>query len=187
LASKPKPTKGRKPDKRHVWLSEELGTSLVAESAFSTDPQALCARYNVSTITLERWRKKVAADERLAEVVAQKTKALDEVWEAGLRSTARELIAALAHHAHLALKADKFDPDMVHKLAGALKIVNDAAVTRGMVLLGQPAPNARTNKTAAKDAAVGDRASSGAVSTVGAGGNAAGAAPTAPTGGDPVH
>jgi hypothetical protein len=188
LTSKTKARRPRKRDKPHVWLSEELAVSLVAESAFSTDPHALCARYNVSTITLERWRRKVAEDARLGALVAEKRKALDEVWECGLRSTARELIAALAHHAHLAMKADKFDPDMVHKLAGALKIVNDAAVTRGMVLIGQPAPNARKNQAAAKDAGLGDRAPSGAVPAGrdGAGSPVAGA-PATPAGDPPVH
>lgn len=180
-------TKPRKPDKQHVWLSDELGTSLVAESAYHPDQLALCQRYNVSTRTLERWRVKVAADERLAALVVEKQKLHAEVWEVGLRETARELISALNHHARLALKAERFDPDMVHKLAGALKIVNDAAVTRGMVLLGQPAPNARKNPPAAKDAGLGDRTSSGAVPAGRDGAGAGSPAAATPADRDPVH
>lgn len=169
--------------KQAVHLSDELATSLVAEAERTTDLPGLLRRYNVTERTYRRFVERVAADGQLAALVTEKRKQLAEVWDAGLRVTADLLMQALQHQARLCMQADRFDPAMVHKLAGALKIVNDAATTRGMVLV-QPPATSRKDSLAAKDAGLGDRASGGALSG-GRDGAGGGAGPTSV--GDPVH
>lgn len=157
----PKTPKARKADKPHIWLSDELKTSLVAEAKWCPDPRALCAKYSVSKRTLERARTEVSRDAQLQAVVAEKEKLHAEVWGVGIRETARDLFNALQHHARLALQATAFSGDMVHKLAGALKVLNDAAALRSMVKPDGRVQDNRSSQAAGKNPAMGARAGSG--------------------------
>jgi hypothetical protein len=113
-------------------LSDELLASMIAEADFVRDIGAHCRRYGVSWATFNRWRNKAKEDDSpLKALVAEKRKLHDDVWEEGSKRTVRMLLMAIEHHAELALAMSEFAPDAIHKAAGALKILNDAAALRG--------------------------------------------------------
>lgn len=117
-----------------MWLSDELGTSLVAEALFSTDPAALCARYGVSTKTLERWKARCSSDQKLAAVVSKKKNAQREEWE---DEAVRFMRRGLRKLDELVDKAAVTD---MRNVSGAIHLVGNLLVASG-VLRGKPLPN----------------------------------------------
>jgi hypothetical protein len=174
----------RNPDKRHVFLSDELGTNLVAEAAFSLDIPALCRAYGVSLKTLERWKVRCSSSPALTEEVSRKKSALQTEWSARAVLTLNELLITMRWQAQQ-VRSKEYAPGDMRETAGAVKLLGEVLQTQEFIpgLRG-----IRQNQAPAAAGGVGDRAGRGSEPARRAGAPAAGGSsgPAAPTG-QPQH
>ena len=87
-------------------------------------------KYEVSVKSVEGWRSRLSTDERLREFFLNKKAQQDKEW-------AHEIPAAIASCIQYLKKAsqecDCKDPDAVHAIAGALKIMSEVSMTREVI------------------------------------------------------
>jgi hypothetical protein len=167
---------GRKPDKTHVWLSEEMATSLVAEieSSLPTQRNVIRERYGVHEATLTRWiqrvygngRKGSAGDERLRALVEEKKLGLRKHWEEQAVRAHRLILEAMADQAVKALTLSSFDPHAMHSLAGGAKLLGELLIGDRLIPSGQPR-NSSQNPSVGTGQRLGPRAPSGGSATSG--------------------
>lgn len=120
-------------------LNYERAATVLAEAAFTNDPTA-SQRHGISLRTLERYRSRLRTDEKLAAFVAAKKVALEREWANELAPAIREAIHFLQRAAR---EADPGDPNAIHAVAGALKILSEVSMTREVInarLAGQDRP-----------------------------------------------
>jgi hypothetical protein len=125
----------------------DLKAEILAESILLGD-DTTCQRYKISPRTLYRYRAELPKNMFLAEKVSQKKASLEQAWAATIPAAAR---AAIEFLARAACQADPRDPEAIHAVAGALKILAETHVTlRGLDVIlaaygaradaAQPAP-----------------------------------------------
>jgi len=107
---------------------ERAGAAL-AEAAFYGDTQA-AEHFGISIRSIQRYRKRLKEDDKLASVVVEKKRILEEAWADELPGA----IGSAVEFLHRAGKeADPTDPDAIHSVAGALKILSQVAMTRKVI------------------------------------------------------
>lgn len=104
----------------------ERAAQVLAEADLLGD-QEVSRRYGISVRSIKRYRARAHNDPKLALYVSEKKTVLAQEWAAELGPAIREAIAFL-HRA--AQKADPENPQAIHAVAGALKILADVAMTR---------------------------------------------------------
>jgi len=85
---------------------------------------------NISTRTLQRYRKLMETDDHLARLVHQKKTVIECEWAHQIAPTLR---AALAYIQRAAASLDTRDPEALHAMAGALKLVNEAGLAMRVI------------------------------------------------------
>lgn len=107
---------------------ERAAAALV--DALLTNDRAAAEKYGVSRKSIEGWRLRLAEDDVLREFFANKKAEQDRAW-------ANEIPAALASCIDFLRRAanecDPRDPDAVHAVAGALKIMAEVVMVREIV------------------------------------------------------
>ncbi len=104
----------------------ERAAQILAEAAVLGDKEAI-ARHGVALRTLQRYRRRLSEDEKLARLVAEKKAVLEREWASELAPAIREGIRFLQKAAR---EADASDPAAIHAVAGALKILSEIALTK---------------------------------------------------------
>jgi len=127
-------------------VSNERMARVIAESMYHGD-RVVAERYGISLRTLQRYRRRYAdGDPDLAALVAQKKAALEREWASELAPAIREAIDYLRRAAR---DADTHDPNAIHAVAGALKILSEVALTREVLsarLAAQDRPYSTENR-----------------------------------------
>lgn len=104
----------------------ELASTVLVEAAYQGDDVA-AKKYGVSVRSVRRWRKRIDEDERLASFVRIKKDRMEQRWADELPSAIR---ASITYLQNAAQEVNKRDPDAIHAVAGALKILSDVALTK---------------------------------------------------------
>ena len=87
-------------------------------------------RENITVRTLQRYRQRLDTDATLSRLVAEKKARLESEWANEIAPTLR---AALAFLQRAATALDPSDPEAVHALAGAFKLVNEGHQTMRVI------------------------------------------------------
>lgn len=107
----------------------ERASRALAVAALEGDETA-AQRENLSVRTLRRYRARLEEDTTLAELVRQKKARLESEWANEIAPTLR---AALQFLRRAAGKLDPSDPEAVHAVAGAFKLVNEGHQTMKVI------------------------------------------------------
>lgn len=92
--------------------------------------RAACDKHEISLRSLQRYRQKLDGDPELSQVVAQKREIQDKAWGDEIPAAIASCITYLKGAAQ-ACKSD--DPDAVHAVAGALKILSEVSMTKQVI------------------------------------------------------
>lgn len=99
---------------------------VLVTAAYQGD-KAAAQRFEITTRTVENYRARLATDPALSDLFARKRKLVEADWSAELPSAIRASVAFLAR---AAATADPADPDAIHSVAGALKILSETAAAK---------------------------------------------------------
>jgi transposase-like protein len=95
--------------------------------AVNGDPDATCSRHGITRRTLQRWRKSLkVGDTELSRNVAEKKRALDDAWAEKIPGC---LSACVEYITEAASQVLRTDPQAIHAVAGAMKLVSEVAAT----------------------------------------------------------
>lgn len=110
-------------------LNTERAAAILADAALNGDEVA-AARWGVSTRVIRRYRLLVETNQELAASFHQKKAELERAW---IERAAVALIAAVEFLTRAAREADPRNPEIIHAVAGALKILNEAILTSQVI------------------------------------------------------
>lgn len=86
----------------------------------------ICARHGISIRTLQNYRKRLESDDELARICAEKKAVAIESWSQEVPAAMRASVDFLRRAAE---SGDPSDPQMVHSIAGSLKMLSEVAAT----------------------------------------------------------
>jgi len=104
----------------------DLAATVLVEAAYSGDNVA-AQKYGKSVRTIQRWRRRMAEDRHLSSFVAQKKAQAEREWAKELAPAIR---AAIEFVQRAAQHMEPADPEALHAMAGALKILTEVAMTK---------------------------------------------------------
>lgn len=107
-------------------LDYDRVASVLVEAAFFGDSQA-ANRWGITERTVRRYRSKMGDDDELSSIVQVKKENFEQNWAeeipAAIRSATRFLMTA-------SVEADPKDPQAIHAVAGAMKIMAEVGLTK---------------------------------------------------------
>lgn len=112
----------------------EFAATLMLEAIYTTDEKA-CAKYNVTTRTLQKYRRRLFMDSELAKLLAEKQKTFDAAWAEELPSALREAITTIRESAK-AIREEKdirMSPDVMIALSKAVRVLGEVEFTRKVI------------------------------------------------------
>lgn len=107
----------------------ERASRALAVAALEGD-HAAAQRENLTVRTLQNYRKLLQTDDALSQLFAEKKARLESEWAHEIAPTLR---AALAFLKRAAQALDPSDPNAVHAVAGAFKLVNEGHQTMRII------------------------------------------------------
>lgn len=109
---------------RKKFEKEKIAQILV--EAMFTNVRDTANKYQISQRSIERWRDKIEIDTELAKLVEIKKRNFQRRWveEAGA------FISRGFKYLHEAANSPNLSPDMVHAIAGAMKIASEIVTIR---------------------------------------------------------
>lgn len=103
--------------------------SILVEALFFGDKQT-ATRYKISQRSINRYRKMMADNEKLSSQVILKKQQFEDNWveeiPAAIRAGLRFLLKA-------AQEADHKNPETIHAVAGAMKIIAEIGLTKDVI------------------------------------------------------
>lgn len=99
---------------------------MIVAASLVGDEQA-CERYHVSKRTLQRYKKQMETDPALALVVARKKSLSEKNWAAQVDETVGAIMGYLKRSAEVATAGD---PEVIHAMAGALRMIGETEAQR---------------------------------------------------------
>ncbi len=109
---------------RKKFSADQIAQILV-EAMFTSD-QIAAAQHGIATRTIERWRDKINIDTNLSRLVEIKRQAFQRRWI----EKAGAFLDQDLEYLHKAAQTQNVTPEMIHALAGALKIVSEIITIR---------------------------------------------------------
>lgn len=107
----------------------ERAARALANAAFTNDTTAANDE-GITIRTLQRYRKRLDADGTLSQLVAQKKAALEREWASKIAPALRSALDFLTRAGQ---EADPRDPEAIHAIAGAFKLVNEGALAKAVI------------------------------------------------------
>lgn len=104
--------------------------AMILLDAATMGDRATVEKYDISSRTLQRYRSRLANDQELTALVAHKKAEQDKQWASEIPGAIAACIKFIAN-ASQNLKPD--DPEAVHAIAGAMKILSEIAMTREVI------------------------------------------------------
>jgi transposase-like protein len=109
---------------RKRFTKEQIAQVLV-ETMFG-DVREVAKKYGIARRTIERWYNKVEIDAELAQLVAEKRKVFQRRWVEPAGAFLNQAFVYLQKVANTPNQS----PDMVHAIAGAMKIASEIITIR---------------------------------------------------------
>lgn len=103
----------------------ERVATIIVEASVNGDAAAL-KKHTISDRALRRYRAEASKDPELADLVRSKRAKVEEGWAEEIPGALRAAIGFLRKAAE---EADHKDPDVIYSVAGAFKLLNEAAAT----------------------------------------------------------
>lgn len=107
-------------------LNRERAAMVLVEAVFFGD-QSAADRYSLTKRTVRGYRERLSTDKELSSLFQIKKDAFESGW-------AEEIPAAMRQGTRFIIRAaqegDASDPDMVHSIAGAMKILAEIGLTK---------------------------------------------------------
>ena len=122
----------------------EFASIVLVEAAFFGD-KPTAAKYGIATRTIHRYRKRLNEDAQLSALVKVKKDLMEQEWAEEMPAAIRASIEFLRK---AATEAKATDPDVIHAIAGALKILSDVAMTKKVIDARLTGQNRQANETA---------------------------------------
>lgn len=116
-------------------FKREFAAAVLVEALYSTDAAA-CEKYGVTRQTLYRYRERLSEDAELLHIVTTKKAALDKAWADDLPVALKKGIRLIAECADSFGKDEqifKRNPELIHALAGAVKVCADVYYTGKLI------------------------------------------------------
>lgn len=110
-------------------IDRERAARILAEAALVGDQKA-ADNHGICAKTLRRWRERMATDEQMSANVLKNKRRLEADWADKLPAAIRGAIAFLERASQ---ESDPSDPESVHSVTGALKILTDVAIAKQIV------------------------------------------------------
>jgi hypothetical protein len=107
-------------------MNREQVAQILVEALYSGDHET-ARRFGISIRTLQRYRRRLHTDPELSQIVALKKAAFEREWAEDATQAIREAVRFLQR---AATQADPSDPNAIHAVAGALKILAEVSLTR---------------------------------------------------------
>jgi hypothetical protein len=114
-------------------MPKEIDNNQVARilmDAVTMGDRAACDKHDISLRTLQRYRLRLEGDPDLARFVVEKKRLQDKAWADEMPVAIASCIKFLKEASH---SCDRHDPDAVHAIAGALKIMSEVSMTREVI------------------------------------------------------
>lgn len=124
-------------------FNNELAAIILVESVFFGD-KTTAAKYGISTRTIRNYRKRLNEDTQFSASFQEKKERMEREWAHEMPAAIRASIEFLRKAANDA-KTD--DPDAIHAVAGALKILSEVALTKEIIDARLTVSNRQTNET----------------------------------------
>ena len=102
---------------------------VLAEAIYRGDRET-ALRWGISERTIYRYRERMSRDDKLSDLVKEKRARLDRSWADKLPASIQAAIEFLQEAAQ---KANKTDPEVIHAIAGALKIQTEVVLTKDVL------------------------------------------------------
>ncbi|MCE5419172.1 MAG: hypothetical protein JJ713_00050 [Acidithiobacillus sp.] len=110
-------------------LDYDFAATVLVECLYSDDAK-IAHRYGITVRTIQNYRARMRKDARLSQIFAAKKAAFEREWASELAPAIREAIKFLQQAAR---SADPGDPEAIHAVAGALKILSEVSMTREVI------------------------------------------------------
>lgn len=111
------------------FFNRDKAARIVLDAVVMGDRPA-CEKHGISLRTLQRYRTKLEDDAELSQVVAQKKEMQDEAWANEIPSAIAACINYLKDSAAACVPGN---PDAIHAVSGALKIMTEVELTRKLI------------------------------------------------------
>ena len=109
--------------------NRDRAAMVLVEAAFYGDAVA-AKRAGIHERTIERYRLRLEDDAELSRLVREKKRLFEGDWAAELPAAIRACIAFIVRAAQ---ESNPRDPEVIHAIAGALKIVTDAGFAKAIL------------------------------------------------------
>lgn len=106
--------------------SDDMIARILVEAAYNGDKET-CTKYSVSERTLYRWKARLTDDATLAENVRLKKAEMDKNWADDAPMAIKACVDFIVRAAQ---EGNHKNSDMVHAVAGAMKIVSEVMAVR---------------------------------------------------------
>jgi hypothetical protein len=106
--------------------SDDMIARILVEAAYNGD-EPTCHKYGISDRTLRRWKASLSENVQLSENVRLKKAEMDRNWADDAPLTIK---AGMEFIAKAAQEGNAKNPDMVHAVAGGIKIVSEIMAVR---------------------------------------------------------
>ncbi len=110
-------------------FDRDKASKIVLDASLMGD-RAAADKWGVSERTVRHYRHKLDSDPEFAEVCQEKKRIQDEAWADEIPSM---LAAGITFLKEAAQQGDREDPDFVHAIAGAIKIVSEVHQVRRVI------------------------------------------------------
>ena len=110
-------------------FNRERAATILAEAALVGDTRA-AKRHGVDPSTIWRWRKRMERDPDLHALANQKRAALERAWVGAATESLRKAAEFLGRAAE---EMSPQNPEHVHAVAGAFKLLSEALIARDVI------------------------------------------------------
>jgi hypothetical protein len=102
--------------------SLERIAEILVEATRGRDWQGTAAKHGISERTLYRWQARIATDPKLADLVSKRSEQSSATWASEADATLLECVRFIRK---AATEGDPQNPDQVHSVAGAMKLLGE--------------------------------------------------------------
>lgn len=112
--------------REHPSDRKERIAEILVEAYITRDDRKTAERYQVTDRTLRNWRSQLDKDPELSALFREKKAKASEGWADEVPGALRAAVTFLRRSAE---EGDPTDPDMVHSVAGAMKLLSEVSAT----------------------------------------------------------
>jgi hypothetical protein len=112
-----------------VSIDTNRVASILVEAAYHGDKET-AGRWSITTRTIQRYRERLNEDSELSQTVALKKQQYEADWANEIPGAIRSAVRFLQRASN---EANPKDPDTIHAVAGALKILAEVGITKAIL------------------------------------------------------